>query len=1127
MNIHLRRRKVTHMTLKNHLGALLLAAATIFGLATLTLVAPPAAHAQAISGDITGEVTDVNKSVIVRASVQAKNVATGVSYEASTNETGVYRLSNLPPGLYDITIKAAGFTETVLKGFRVELNKISTENVSLAVSAATETVQVSAAAVALDTTTAQVQTSFDTQQLTELPASANNVLNMSLMTSGVASSGGLGDGTGPSVGGQRPRSNNYTVEGIDNNNKSVTGPLVYVPSDAVSEFTAMQNQFSAEYGHSNGGQFNQVIKSGTNSFHGVAYEYSQNRNYNAIDAATARAQGYQNVVNPRYDDNRFGGQVGGPILKNRLFFFSNYEQEPYGAPGTTASFCAPTAAGFSTLDSISGLSSTNLQVFKKYTPVAASQASATDQLCPQTISVAGQAIPVGDVGVIAGTYLSQWRTINSVDYTINDRDSLRVRYLYNKSDGPDATATFPSFWAVVPSRFHLVTASEFHTFSPTLSNELRVGYNRYYSVTPAPGTFPGLTSFPNLTINDLNAVNIGPDPNAPQGTIQNTYQGSDSIIWNKGRHTFKIGAEYRDVISPQLFIQRARGDYQYSTLETYLFDITPDYLGERNATAPGVSPTYYGNQQVAYAYFQDDFHVSQALTLNLGIRYEYTGVPLGSKQQVANSAASVPGLITFGEPTSQKANFVPRLGFAYSVDANTVVRGGFGMGYDVLYDNLGTLSAAPQYQVTEEVDYNNPVTGFLANGGLPENVTIPDLATQRALTTAYVPNQELPYAENWSLGVERTFGQNYTAEVRYLGTRGIHLPAQNRLNRQNVVTGANSLPVYFSPTTITDPLALTLTQVKANGSSFVPAYTNAGFTSSIVGFMPYSESNYNGLASQLTRRFANGLLFNAAYTWSKTMDDATASVFSTYLTPRRPQDFRNVAGDYSRSALDHTHRFTFATVYDLPFFSNSSALLKNTLGNWEIAPAYTYQSPEYATVQSGTDANLNGDSAGDRVFINPNGKKGTGTSASPVYNPSLAGLCGTDKHGNPISGCSANLVAYQADDPNAYYVAGAAGTLPTSSRNTLPIRPIKNFDLSVVKSVSIKERMKFQFGASAWNVLNHSQYLPGSVNNINSLGYTDGATLNYLIPGSPTFNNPEATYSNNARSMQLFAKFQF
>jgi hypothetical protein len=275
--------------------------------------------------------------------------------------------------------------------------------------------------------------------------------------------------------------------------------------------------------------------------------------------------------------------------------------------------------------------------------------------------------------------------------------------------------------------------------------------------------------------------------------------------------------------------------------------------------------------------------------------------------------------------------------------------------------------------------------------------------------------------------------------------------------------------------------------------------------------MPYSESNYNGLATQLTRRFARGFLLNGAYTWSRTMDDATASVFSTYLTPRRPQDFRNVAGDYSRSALDHTNRFTFAAVYDVPFFSHSRGILKNTLGNWEIAPVYTYQSPEYATVQSATDANLNGDSAGDRVFINPQGKKGTGTGVTAIKDPAQNNA----------------IVGYYANDPNAYYVAGAAGTLPNAGRNTLPIRPINNLDLTVVKSVNITERYKFQFGANAWNALNHSQYLPGSVNNINSLGYSDGTTLGFLTPTDPTFNRPEAVFSNNARSMQLFAKFSF
>jgi hypothetical protein len=1079
------------------------------------LFSAPFIRAQAVSGDITGVVTDASKSVVVRAEIVATNMATGVVSTGTTNGQGEYRLVNLPPGKYTISATAPGFSKQVVTDYVVELNKVSTANFSLSVKTTNETVEVSSeAGVTLDTTTAQLQTAFDAEQLTELPAATNNVLNLSLMTAGVASSGGVGAGSGPSVGGQRPRDNNYTVEGIDNNNKSVTGPLVYVPSDAVAEFTALQNVFSAEYGHSNAGQFNQIIKSGSNHFHGVAYEYFQNRNLNAVDASTARSnlgQAMPAGKRPRYDDNRFGGQIGGPIIRNRLFFFSNYEQEPIGFPGATSTFCAPTSAGMSSLAGASGLATNNLAIYKKYSPVATAQASATDAVCPSTISVSGQSIPVGDVGVIAGSYSNNHRSINSVDYTINAKDSLRGRYLYNRSVGPDTAATFPTFWAPAPNYYHLVTLSEFHNFSPNLTNEFRLGYNRYYSVFTAPGKFPGMNVFPNLVIDDLNGVNIGPDPNAPQGTIQNTYQGSDSILWNLGKHTFKIGFEFRDVISPQQFVQRARGDYEWSTLEGYLQDLSPDTFGERNATAPGVSPTYYGNQKATYVYIQDDFHISQALTLNLGVRYEWTGVPLGEIQQKANLAASVPGLINFSSPTSQKFNFVPRFGFAYSFDANTVVRGGFGMGYDVLYDNLGILSAAPQYQVTEDVQTAG-VPGFLAGGGLPATVTIPNLAKERALTTAYVPNQKLPYAENWSLGVERTFHKDYIVEARYVGTRGIHLSTQNRINRQSQATPTNSLPVFFQPMAIDSATALTLTQLKKNVPSFVPAYSAAGFgSSSIVAFEPWSQSDYNGLALQLTRRFTNGLLMNSAYTWSKTMDDATADVFSTYLTPRRPEDFRNVSGDYSRSALDHTHRLTVAIVYDLPFFKSGSWIEKNALGNWEIAPVYTYQSPEYATVQSNVDANLNGDAAGDRVFINKAGKKGTSTGITAIKDPALNNA----------------VVGYYANDSTAYYVAAGAGTLPTASRNTLPIRPIDNFDVTAVKRFSFGERFKFEFQAQAWNVLNHSQYLPGSINNINSLGYTDGATHNFLIPGSPTFNHPEAVFSNNARSMQLATKMFF
>ncbi len=219
----------------------------------------------------------------------------------------------------------------------MELNKATTANITTSVAGTSTTVEVSETAVTIDSTTPTISTTFNSKEISDLPSTStgSGVLNLSLLDAGVASSGGVGAGSGPSVGGQRPRNNNFTVEGVDNNSLSVTGPLIQLPNDAVDSFTVMQNQFSAEFGHSSGGQFNQTIKSGTNQFHGKAYEYFQNRNLNAIDSLLRAAQGYQNVSNPRYDNNRFGGQVGGPIIKNKLFFFTNWEYNA-GRSGSAA-----------------------------------------------------------------------------------------------------------------------------------------------------------------------------------------------------------------------------------------------------------------------------------------------------------------------------------------------------------------------------------------------------------------------------------------------------------------------------------------------------------------------------------------------------------------------------------------------------------------------------------------------------------------------------------------------------------------------------------------------------------------------------------------------------------------------
>jgi hypothetical protein len=1120
---------------------LILSLVSLFGLSAVS------AFGQAIDGNVVGTVVDSQGAAVVGAEMTATNVATNVTATGKTSGTGEYRFDHLLAGTYKITAKMTGFKMTA-ESVIVSLNQTVTRNLTLSPGAATETVEVSGIPPVLDTTTAQLQSTYESRVIADSPLASvgSGVINLSLMDAGVASSGGVGLGTGPSISGQRPRNNNFTIEGVDNNSKSVTGPLLQLPNDAVDQFTVLQNQFSPEFGHSSGGQFNQTIKSGTNSFHGRLYEYFQNRNLNAQDSLVAQSQRAQglNPFNTRYDNNRFGGQVGGPIIKNKLFFFTNWEYNPVGNV-TSNTACAPTAGGYAMLAADGSVNATNLQQFQKYVPAAQVQAPLPDGSanCPATVSIgANGAVPLGDIGYSGSYYNNFFTTVNSVDWNISDKDQFRARFSYEKWNGTDIFGQIPAFWTVVPQRFEIITGSEFHIFTPNLSNEVRFGFNRNTNDYPtSKSSFPGLDAFPNLIVGfgESAGVQLGADPNAPQFGVQNFYQLVDNVSWIKGKHNLKFGAEYREYISPQGFTQRVRGDYDYTTFDGYFTDQVPDYLAERSIG----DLTYYGNQNMFYGYANDDWHVLKNLSLNLGLRYEFTQVPLSQREwQSLNAISSVPGLISFAAPKAQKTNFLPRIGFAWSPGSSgkTSVRGGYSMSTDVLYDNLGLLSASPQVQQTCDAPGNMTSTcfwhdpGFLAGGGLPFTATIPtitDPITAREATSGYIPDQKLPYSETYTLGIQHIFADKYTAEVRYVGTRGIHLPVQTRLNRQARTSATLNLPYYFSDPGQGALDALTTTYATINGNpNYVPAYSDVGFDgASVVGFMPYGSSKYNGLQTSLKRSFNNGLQFQFAWTWSHAMDDSTADVFSTYLTPRRPQDFQCFHCDWSDSALDRRHRFTVQMLYDLPFLKhNNNWLQKNIIGNWEVSPAYTFQSPEYATVQSGVDANGNGDSAGDRVFINRAGSRSVSGSYIPLCNSSLpTGVdCGTIDPGE-LDDSSPFLVAYQADTANAYYNQAGKYSRPNARRNTLAMPRTNDFDLSVVKRVNITETQNVEFQAQFLNFFNHAQYLPGSISDVVPLGYTGSNVLDMLIPGSPSFNQPKTVFTNHPRQMVLVLKYSF
>jgi hypothetical protein len=1060
--------------------------------------------------------------VVPNATVVVENVATGTKTTVNTDNAGEYRAGNLLVGQYKVTVTANGFSTASVENIDVQLNLVSTVNVNLKVGGISTNVEITAAAAQIDTTTAQITNVFSRQLAEDLPVTSNTangtgIFNLSLLGAGVASSGGIGVGVGPSIAGQRTRNNSFNIEGVDNNRKDVTGYLAHVPNDTVSEFTVIQNQFSAEYGHSSGGQFNIVIKNGTNDLHGGLWEYLENKKLNAVDQAYARQ--YTNPIPPapRFDRNRLGAMIGGPIKKNKLFYFGSYEYQPFGqAPVAGSPTYAPTAAGYAALSNISSVNPTLLGILKQYLAPAPVQAAGA----AGKTTVAGVTIPIGILPISSPAFQNLYYWLVSVDYNLSDKDQLRARYVDNKTSQIDTTANLPVFYTSRPTTAHIGTFQEFHTFSPTVTNELRLAYNRYNDNIVVPNfKFQGLDQFPNILIeNDLN-LQLGPNPNAPQATIQNTYQLVDNVSWVKGKHELKFGFDGRDLLAASTFIQRVRGDYDYSTLDLFLRDQFPDVLAQRNV---GGRP-YSGNLTQYYLFANDNYRYNSHLTLDLGIRYEFNGVAQSMKLFDLDAIANTPGVLTFQAPKPQKTNFAPRVGFAYSPGNSgaSSIRGGFGIAYDQVFDNVGTNATPPQASATVNSDPSQyPTGGFLASGGITQNAVPSSLtpALARAATSSYLPPlQKQGYALTWTISYQRVFHKDYTFESRYIGNKGVHLLFQTQINRNSLVTPTVNLPLFYSapaqatlnslaygicPAAGAAPTCIT---VGSNQNTLNNPLLPYGYTSTITGYEPLGNSIYHGWANQLTRRFSDNLLFIAAYTWSHAIDDSTSEVNSTTLTPRRPQNFGNLSAERATSALDHRQRFTLTPLYNVPYFAGDKNWLKrNLLGNWRLSGVYTYETGELVTPQSASDANLNGDSAGDRVVINLSGTPGTSSTVTALKNANGA------------------TVAYLASNPSGYYVKALAGMYANSGRNILPTLPIDNFDFNIAKLFSIREKTRLEIRADFYNVLNHAQYTTGIINNVYQKQHI-GET-NYLTPGNPLFGQWDQVFSSNPRRVQIGAK---
>jgi outer membrane receptor protein involved in Fe transport len=1118
-------------------------------LAMLVLYAPvTTVFAQSPTGTVRGVVLDPQGALVPHATVTATNEGTNASVTTTTSSAGVYTFPGLLAGSYKLTVEAPGFASYARTGVQVLAAQVTDVTANLELGSSTATVVVETGSNVVQTESSQISGSFEGKSIADIPVQTGaflSVLNLSIFLPNTTTQLGGTSGTGGSVGGLRGRQNSFAIDGTDNNDPTVTASTQQVIPDAVQELVVNQNVYSAEFGRGAGGQFNVITKTGTNQVHFGAWLYNINRAYDAPDN-----QEQQLGHKRRYDFNRVGGEVGGPVLKDKLFFYSAYEFNNLGQQASAPSALAPTAAGMTTLNTLAADS--QVKTLLTQFPIAPGQTTCGTPPVPCTVTVSGTQIPVGAIQSVAPSFTNQQDYIINGDYNFG-RQSLHGRYLKSRTRNPSFGGSFPepqfaSFSAADSRRIILN-----HTWTATshLVNDFKSSFVRFTQFFPLSGI---AQNYPTLTIDDLQSITLGPNGNLPQHRAFDEYTLGDSLSFTRGRHTFKWGGQYYWYISPSVFLQNQRGQYGYRSLSQLINDQLPN---KPNFTLQGLGNGFFsGNAKNFNIFMQDDIKVTSRLTLNLGIRYDFFGNPAGVSANALNAVASLPGTpLVFGVPQEDWNNVGPRIGFAWDPtgQGKWAVRGGASVSYDVIpwnfYTNAnpvqlqvvltpgaacqGTFGAPPAWCNTQNG------SGFLADGGMQNIVFTPPTtqAAARAQTANQMADAKAPKVFTWSLSVQREILKNTSLEVRYLGTRALELPVQLQLNSISPFElGAQPLPTYFKvsdvPATVT-ATAPTLQQFLALRTR---RYAAQGFTGGVITEeAAVGDSTYHGGAVELLHRFTHGLLFRANYTYAKAMDNSTNDLNSSAVNPRRPENSYNLRNEWARSALDVTHKVALTWLYDLPHPGWSNRFARGAASGWQWSGSYLFQSGQPVTIQSGVDSNGNLDAAGDRGIFNPNGVGMTGTIVNAVCNSGTGGATSIVAP-DPTTGayfCNAahtaadntHLVGYVAANPNARFVQAQAAAVSTLGRNTVDSPHFNVWNMSILKDNNLTERFHLQIRVDAYDVFNHPNFTLGNLSvfqvttNALNQGYAN------LNAGSAFLN--QNLFSGGSRLVQLGLKLTY
>ncbi|HWY68413.1 MAG TPA: carboxypeptidase regulatory-like domain-containing protein [Terriglobales bacterium] len=932
-------------------------ASTIFqllALFALCAVLCSGAFAQAGSGTVSGMVSDASGAVVTDSKVTATNTATGETSTVNTNADGLFVFPLLPVGPYRIQATHAGFgvfnqNVQVTIGAKIDLK------MTLPVAAGNETVQVSAEAPVVETTRSSVSDTVGDRQIANLPTNGRNFLDFTLLTPGVTRDYTRGGDL--SFAGQRGTLNSLTVDGTDNNNtffgqtlgRTGSGRAPYQFSqDAVQEFQVNSNSYSAELGRAGGAVINVVTKSGTNSFHGTAFEFFRDRGLNANDPiyslqrAFAQGAGSALPVKPGYHFNQFGGNVGGPVIKDKLFFFFDYDGQR-NLTGNPVLVTLPT-------------------------PVNAFQTAAVNYLSSRINNY--------------NRTFNQDVYLGKGDWNISDRNQLSARYNAQRFTGQGLENSGPTS-GFEHTGGSLVNSDSFNTqltttLRPTLVNVAKFSYQRDNEPGQANSINPeGIVRFSGQT------MNVGRNSFSPRETTIHRQQYADTVSYIWGRHSLKFGGDLLVDKILNFFPGNFSGSYTFASLDDFGRSLSGQpvtaagnsFLEAFPGTGTSGATTHPDVLQQAY-FIQDDYRFSNSLTLNLGVRYDLATV---KQPTVQNPAAFAAGLDTSKIPNDTN-NIAPRVGLAWQPQTSRpmVVRAGYGIFYantpSIMYGtalsnngiNVQTLTFSAGATAPLPVSYPNTLCGApQASSGcaVPAGATI-----QKPTILLFANDYQQPYVQQYNLSVEREIAHDTSVTLAYTGVHGSHIQRTRDIN--------------LAPTQTPITATVGTTGQTFTYNKFTAARPNANFAR-IFEFESNSNSNYNGLSLELNKRFARDFQVLTSYTWSHVIDDrpdATAVVPGTD-DGKMVYDPLHIALDRASGDDDVRNRFIFSGVWQLDNYTrNFSRTARTVLGGWELAGVFTAQSGQPYTAVVTSDLNNDGNNRNERA---------PGTSRNQFRLPSL------------------------------------------------------------------------------------------------------------------------------------------